>query len=92
MGTYNGWRNYETWSLFTWISNSQSLWSYWIERAEAHYVHLDRCLADELEDTITADLEHFELNGLYRDLLTRGFADVDWQSIADAIESAACDV
>jgi hypothetical protein len=85
MSTYNGWKNYQTWAAHLWLANEEDSYRYWTAQA-------GRTSASDLASRL--EIAHEEsmpvLSGLYGDLLTSSFADIDWREIAASlIEDAA---
>ena len=74
---YNGWKNYETWATYFWLTKDENKYSYWKAiRADVNRQQL----AERLKDTfkIAVPLE----TGLYADLLGNALNEVDWSAIA----------
>lgn len=96
---YNGWSNYETWTVSLWIDNDQQSYEYWREQADAQRKAALTC-SQVLNGTWTAE-EAAKYNlatqlkeeittgsplstaSMYSDLLNTALANVDWQEIAD---------
>lgn len=91
---YNGYKNYPTWVTNLWLSNEQSSYNYWTDRAKEIFetakkvvpredVHRRavRILADELEGCHKAGMP--ETSGVYCDLLTWALNQVDWFQVAE---------
>lgn len=102
--TYNGWPNYETWLAYTWITNEEGSYTYWLERSREMYAEAEPRNGLTKLETATTDLAHvfkvgFEQNapdgeGFYADLLTAALSSVQWYSVArnlleDAEDEAA---
>ena len=80
--TYNGWTNYETWSVALLLDNDEGSQDYWRDRAE----ELDTYeLGQELKD------EHDEGNPLtgncdvFDQLLSAALSEVNWYEVAEHI-------
>ena len=98
--TYNGWTNYETWSVKLWMDNDQGSSEYWNERAIAAAADTD---ADDEKDTrlndaateLAAEIEqqHDEiistanLTGPFADIMGSALARVNWREIAASLLS-----
>ena len=92
--TYNGWTNYETWSVNLWLENEEGIYRYWREAARACWVaakadetfsRAERArfaLADQLKDAIEVDNPLVEPADLYADLLGAALSEVHWGEIA----------
>lgn len=86
---YNGWTNYETWTVSLWIDNEAASYRYW--RAEAlHHrqvaSNIDEAiygLATSLRDEVTECAPTSE-PGLYTDLLNSALSQVNWSEIASS--------
>lgn len=87
-GTYNGWKNYETWLVNIWVTNDEGWNEYWQEAAtDAASVS---SLADALESEITDQArEQVGNNGLLSDLLRAALREVDWREIAESFWNVA---
>ena len=70
--SYQGWSNYPTFAVYTWLSNVEDDWRY-----------LQGKSAREIEDYVTATMP--ELEGMWADLLQSALDDVNWQEIAEAV-------
>ena len=96
--TYNGWSNYETWTVSLWMDNERHSHEYWRRQAAEHRqaVPTRQLVADgvwtaeeaakfNLADQIkeeTADDSPLKTPSLYSDLLNAAFGEVNWQEIA----------
>lgn len=93
MSEYNGWKNYETWCVYTWISNETD-YSGYLERAQEMVSESpdDAAynLADVLKEEIT-DGSPIEEASMYADLIGAALSEVDWREIAEAILEVAQD-
>jgi hypothetical protein len=97
---YSGWKNYETWTVNTWmIKNTDSL-AYWIGKARSlcfHYADVDTGRLTKREKTISTlagDMEDAHKDYIYdvtndksfeRDMALAGLENVDWLEIAESI-------
>jgi hypothetical protein len=98
--TYNGWTNYETWLVFTWLTNDCSSASYWesqatevweateaeeyLSKSEAARRELGFLLRDETDEGNPLA----DGASLYSDLLSAALSEVDWDDIADSLLQA----
>jgi len=96
--TYNGWSNYETWTVSLWMDNERHSHEYWRRQAAEHRqaAPTRQLVADgvwtaeeaakfNLADQIkdeTADDSPLKTPSLYSDLLNAAFGEVNWQEIA----------
>lgn len=93
---YNGWKNFETWTVFTVWTNEESSYAWMRGMAEDAYREAEAteissrreiaryALADSLKDH-TEESSPFEQEGrsdLYAALLTSALQSVDWAEIA----------
>lgn len=82
---YQGWPNYETLAVASWIDNEESSQDYWNERAtEIQSAHPTIDLADELKEAFEEG-NSLEEAGVYTDLLNSALGEVDWYEIAKSI-------
>lgn len=82
---YNGWANYETWLVNIWLTNDSGSVDYWEEVARDLWDEEDphkseRELADRLKEEIMESQP--ELSGLFADMLSAAFSEVDWDELA----------
>ena len=93
---YQGWTNYETWTVNLWLENEESEYNYWQEQAAAvkrEYKEDEQefALADMLKDSTEEGAED-ALNeaSVYSDLLGAAISEVNFGEIAkgllDAVE------
>lgn len=82
MSDYNGWRNWETWNLYNWLSNEVSLWCYWTDVAKDESVDI---LAHSLREAMEQPID-LMIHGWHRDLVTNSSARVDWEQLAKALK------
>ncbi len=90
---YNGWTNYETWSVPLHIDNEQGSYNYWRERAREILTNAEPTdysskeemakidLANALKDEITEG-NPLQDASLYSQLLTGALGSVNWDEIA----------
>jgi hypothetical protein len=94
--TYNGWSNFETWAVFTWLGNEERSYRYWHEATtSAWYDAADdppftrsevarRALADRLRLEVDDANPLADQATLFTDLLGAALGAVDWGEIANA--------
>lgn len=100
-GGYQGWRNYETWTVAIWIDNDLGTFRYWREMAS----HCQREAPNKEQVTkgIWTPIEAARFNladklkeeateghplnwsSMYADLLSAALSEVDWHEIAESI-------
>lgn len=89
--SHNGWKNYETWAVYCWLSNEEQT------ENEMQSLARDACegellddsdresavntLADQIKDNLQDGMP--ELDGMWGDLLGAAFSEVDWYEIAE---------
>jgi len=88
---YNGWSNYETWSVNLWINNDQDSLNYWNkvtefcysekQNPEGSYIEAVYKLSNYLEEQFNEGTPITE--GLYGQLLGGALSVVDWREIAE---------
>lgn len=96
---YNGWTNYETWTVGLWLDNDQQSYSYW--RAEAARHRREAGNSVQVREGLWTEAEAIRFNladqvleeiinasplqepNLYSDLLSGALAEVNWVEIAD---------
>ena len=88
---YNGWSNYETWSVNLWINNDQDSLNYWNkvtefcysakQNPEGSYIEAVYKLSDYLREQFNEGTPITE--GLYGQLLGGALSVVDWREIAE---------
>jgi len=97
-GGYNGWRNYETWTVALWLDNERTSYEYW--REEARRCQRKAMTDPRVKDGIwtpkeaamfnLADQLRDELTDgiplaaptMYADLLRAALTEVEWQEVA----------
>lgn len=96
---YNGWSNYETWTVGLWLDNERESYEYWRELTREHRSNAVSC-SQVAEGTWTADeAEVFNLanqlkeevnagsplqeSSMYADLLCAALSEVNWSEIAE---------
>jgi hypothetical protein len=78
--TYNGWANWETWSVHLWLTNEEDTYRHWEERAGEIAEDVDHedalhFLSGELRTVVPND-------GSVRDSVS--WHRVDWRQVAEA--------
>jgi len=102
-GTYQGYKNYETFTIAVIIENSQGDLEYWQERAkeiqeelsegyeESEYWKPDEkvkyALADEMENQFREQKDEFNLPDPFGTLLNAALGEVSWDEIITSILS-----
>lgn len=84
--TYNGWKNYPTWSVHLWLDNEQGSQDYWIAEAvdaldTAEHPRYE--IADALKNYVRDECESDDAS-MASGLLGYALDCVDWYEIADA--------
>jgi hypothetical protein len=97
---YNGWKNYETWTVSLWLDNDEKSYRYWRTQVERHRKHAPE-LRQVRQGTWTTDeairiglagqvkdevADRTPLKGasMYSDLLLAALSEVDWFEIVDS--------
>ena len=81
--SYNGWTNYETWSVYLLIDNEQGCQDYWRKKGVYTDVY---DLSQELKN------KHIEANPIdgdntiYSQLLSGALSEVNWYEVAEHIK------
>ena len=81
---YNGWTNYETWSVGLYLDNDEGSYLYWQEQAggDLDVYGLAAMLKEEHEDAIPAEMDDA---GFATDLLNAAMSEVNWDELARKI-------
>jgi hypothetical protein len=92
---YNGYTNYETWTVALWIDNDEGLQSQWLQQAQDC---IDTCDADGAVASLAIALRDEIKDGemvpdlgatMWADLLGAALSEVDWHDIAENLIAAA---
>ena len=96
MTEYNGWKNYETWTVGLWIDNDPGLWANFSEVAQWSFDSTDpdepledrridarNDLAEEMKDSFREQADELAGASVFADLLGSALDMVDWQEIAE---------
>ena len=76
--SYNGWKNWETWNFYTWLTNDEDYYSLLEDMTgEAAAEFLREELHDQAE-TLP--------QGFLKDAATMSIDEVDWREIAEALD------
>jgi hypothetical protein len=79
--TYHGWTTYETWLVYSWLTNDAGTYGLTLATVSEAPPHR----ADEALKALVEEMEPLaEEVGLHRDLLTASYGHVDWRALADA--------
>jgi hypothetical protein len=97
--SYQGWTNYETWTVSLWLDNEEASYRYWREAAATcrHEVGDSTGVCDgtwtvqEAAALMLADMLKREIGtasplqqpGMYSDLLSAALSEVNWQEVAE---------
>jgi len=84
--TYQGWPNFETWSVALWIDNDQQAYDIVrgiVARAVAYNGEL-YAAADTIKDLIESEIPPAIAASMFGDLITHALARVDWYRLAEA--------
>jgi len=79
---YNGWTNWETWSLFNWMTNDRYIQEYWLDVAREcgeDTAFLANVLCEKYAEAMP------EVSGMWMDLLTSSFQEIYWFEIAESL-------
>ena len=80
---YNGWSNYETWNVNSWIREKEGLFGYL--KSLAKEVQDSWELADLILEEIEENSPLIDQASLYSDILGAGLREVDYKEIAEAL-------
>lgn len=87
---YNGWKNYETWAVYTWLTNEEGSERAVREKAD-EFLEGDgnedaaaRELAEWLKEDLESGVPEETDNTVYGDLLGAALSEVDWYELAEA--------
>lgn len=99
VSTYQGWTNYETWTVSLWLDNEETTYRRWREKAalcrlqaaEAAQVREGVWSTEEAAKLTLADQLKAQITlesplqepGMYGDLLSAALSEVNWQEIAE---------
>ena len=77
---YNGWTNYETWSVKLWMDNDNNC--YWEEIAKDYkdVLALARRIREEIEEA-----NPLTEPNMYSQLLNSALEEVNWEEIAESL-------
>ncbi len=100
MTGYNGYTNYETFTVKLYIDNTVAQYHHWNREAEALWVNnrdpaiaasntVRLLLADRLKETFDCT-DYMKIEGVYQSLLTAALEKVNWIEIADDILEDYC--
>ena len=79
---YNGWTNWETWNLSTWIVKDEASYIFWRDKT----VELDaQSLADALQQAHSGLLGNMP-DGWHKDVLREALSRVNWAEVADSLQ------
>lgn len=78
---YNGWVNFQTWCVYTWLTNDASTYNYIVEliNGQNDIYQSTQLVRDFVEESNPFN-EHSA--SLYSDLLTHSLQSVEWRDIA----------
>lgn len=91
---HNGWANYNTWLIYTWMNNDEDSQKFFTEMVKDAYTMAEEqqyftkeeeaiiILAEDLKYHFVDNYEIEDVNGIYHDLLMSALSDVDWHEIA----------
>lgn len=97
--TYNGWSNYETWCVNTWLTNDEGSVDYLNELADEVYKDAEKTkyatrkekaiyeLSKQIDEYISEGNPVADTATVYSDLLTAALGAVDWYEIAESVYS-----
>jgi hypothetical protein len=78
--SYNGWSNYETWLAQVWLTNDSASYEVLREALQVDGETYEKALwlEGELRDQVECVIE---VSGLWTDLLTAAFSQINWHEI-----------
>jgi hypothetical protein len=80
---YNGWSNYETWLTQMWLTNDKPRYDILLEALQVEGELYEKALW--LEAQLKEQLDSvIEISGLWTDLLSVAFSQIDWQEIIES--------
>ena len=85
MSDYNGWKNYETWLVGLWFSDSYN--EYFLEQfrdGDLTQTVTGDDVREYVQDYVDNDIN--TENGFISDLVNGALSEVDWAELADHIE------
>ena len=84
---YQGYKNYQTWSVKLWIDNDKGLYDYWNERATeiAKGTEPKITLAKELKEFFEENNPLSDQSNVYSDLLGNTLKEVNYHEIAEEL-------
>lgn len=84
---YNGWKNYETWAVISWLENDHityDLYNEWLECEDKDNQDHTRTLADTIKEWVETN-SPLNTASLYTDLLNAALSVVDYCEIAESL-------
>jgi hypothetical protein len=95
-GSYNGWSNWETWLVYSWLSNETEIYRCFSDLAEEAVDKEEpdltetECLADDIDSWLQSEVEKLDLsNGMFCDLIRAGLHEVNCREISRAFMNTA---
>ncbi len=84
--TYNGWTNYETWSVNLWLDNDGASFEEeakqcWDEDSDSATYDLSKIIQERVEEMNPLN----DQNNMFSDLLSAALSEVNWFEIAEHI-------
>jgi hypothetical protein len=83
--TYNGWSNYETWTVNLWIGGTEGGTNYWDAQAKEVLEDNDNNVEEATEilaNMLKEDMSQHECTNLHAELLDDALSKVDWKEIS----------